>query len=85
MTEDMYNKLVTVDLCGTNCGLVLFYKNGFNANVLFIINSINDIEMVVQINKIFLSFVYGDPVQQFREHVWEHLTRTVSHDLTLGL
>ena len=34
-----------------------------------------DIEAVVKGNQVFLTFVYGDPVQELREHVWERLTR----------
>ena len=32
-------------------------------------------EAVALGKKVFLTFVYGDPVQKFREHVWERLTR----------
>ena len=34
-----------------------------------------DIEAVVKGKQVFLTFVYGDPVQKLREQVWERLTR----------
>ena len=34
-----------------------------------------DVEAVALGKRVFLTFVYGDPVQQMREQVWERLTR----------
>ena len=34
-----------------------------------------DVEAVPLEKRVFLTFVYGDPVQQMREQVWERLTR----------
>ena len=34
-----------------------------------------DVEVVALEKRVFLTFVYGDPVQQMREQVWERLTR----------
>ena len=34
-----------------------------------------DIEAVTNRKQVFLTFVYGDPIQKLREHVWERLTR----------
>ena len=34
-----------------------------------------DVEAVALGKKVYLTFVYGDPVQELREHVWERLTR----------
>ena len=33
-----------------------------------------DIEAVVKGKQVFLTFVYGEPVQKLREQVWERLT-----------
>ena len=34
-----------------------------------------DVEAVALGKRVFLTFVYGDPVQKMREQVWERLTR----------
>ena len=34
-----------------------------------------DVETIIDGNKVFLSFVYGNPVVKYRENVWERLTR----------
>ena len=34
-----------------------------------------DVEAVALGKQVFLTFVYGDPVQKLREQVWERLTR----------
>ena len=67
--------MVTVDPIGRRGGLVLLYNNEFQINILYTSNRMIDVEAVT-LGKIFLlTFVYGDPVQKMREHVWERLTR----------
>lgn len=34
-----------------------------------------DISAMIEGNKMFMTFVYGDPVTECREYVWERLTR----------
>ena len=47
----------------------------FQVNVLFSNNRMIDIEAVIDGIKVFMMFVYGDPVLERREQVWERLTR----------
>ena len=67
--------MVTVDPIGRSGRLVLFYNNEFQINILYTSNRMIDVETVTLGKKNFLTFVYGDPVQKMREHVWERLTR----------
>lgn len=71
-----FNKLYTVEPCGTSGGLTLFYNNEVNVNVFFANNRVIDIQSVIQKKMVFMSFVYSDPVPKYREKVWEWLTRT---------
>ena len=47
----------------------------FQVNVLFSNNRMIDIEAVIDGIKFFMMFVYGDPVLERRDQVWERLTR----------
>ena len=67
--------MVTVDPIGRSGGLVLFYNNEFQINILYTSNRMIDVEAVTLGKFFLLTFVYGDPVQKMREHVWERLTR----------
>ena len=69
-----YDYLVTVDPNGRSGGLALFYNNEYQVKILYSSNRMIDIEAVVKGKQVFLTFVYGDPVQELREHVWERLT-----------
>ena len=70
-----YDRLVTVDPNGRSGGLALFYNNEFQVKILYSSNIMIDIEAVVKGKQVFLTFVYGEPVQELREQVWERLTR----------
>ena len=70
-----YDSLVTVDPNGRSGGLALFYNNEFEVKILYSSNRMIDIEAVVKGKQVFLTFVYGEPVQELREQVWERLTR----------
>ena len=70
-----YDYLVTVDPNGKSGGLALFYNNEYQVKILYSSNRMIDIEAVVKGKQVFLTFVYGDPVQELREQVWERLTR----------
>ena len=70
-----YENLVTVDPIGTRGGLALFYNNEFQVNILYTNITIIDVEAISLGKKVFMTFVYGEPVQQLRDHVWEQLTR----------
>ena len=69
-----YDNLVTVDPIGRSGGLALFYNNMHQVKVLYSSNWMIDVETKALSKKIFLTFVYGDPVQKLREQVWERLT-----------
>ena len=70
-----YDNLVTVDPIGRSGGLALFYNSEYQVKVLYSSNRMNDVEAEALGKKVYLTFVYGDPVQQMREQVWERLTR----------
>lgn len=53
----------------------MFYNNEFQVQILYTSNRMIDLEAVALGKKNFLTFVYGDPVQDLREQVWERLTR----------
>ena len=64
-----------VDPQGRNGGLALFYDSTCKVNILSSINKIIYVETEYKGKRIFLLFVYGEPNQNFRDHVWERLTR----------
>ena len=70
-----YDSLVTVDPNERSGGLALFYNNEYQVKILYSSNRMIDIEAVANGKQVFLTFVYGDPNQKLREHVWERLTR----------
>ncbi|CAN6924464.1 unnamed protein product [Brassica oleracea] len=55
--------------------LTLFYNNEHQVRVLYSSNRMIDVEAVPLGKMVYLTFVYGDPVQKLREQVWERLTR----------
>ena len=58
-----FDNMVTVDPVGRSGGLALFY-NEYQIKVLYSSNRMIDVEAVVLENTVYLTFVYGDPVQQ---------------------
>lgn len=70
-----YKNLKTVDPIGCSGGLALFYNNDFNVSINFASNRLIDLDAVYKAKIIHLSFVYGDPVPNKRDQVWERLTR----------
>ena len=64
-----------MDPIGTRGGLALFYNNEFQVNILYTSNRMIDVEAMALGKQVFMTFVYGEPVQQLRDHVWERLTR----------
>ena len=65
----------TVDPIGRSGGLALYYSHDSPVSIIYSSNRIIDIETSYKEKKIFISFVYGDPVQGLRDYVWERLTR----------
>ena len=70
-----YDNLVTVDPVGASGGLVLYYNNEYQVNILYTSNRMIDVEAVALGKRVFMTFVYGKPVQKLRDIVWERLTR----------
>ncbi|KAG7559082.1 Reverse transcriptase domain [Arabidopsis thaliana x Arabidopsis arenosa] len=70
-----YDNLFTVEPDGCSGGLALFYSNDYPTTIISSNDRLIDVETVIDGNKVFLSFVYGDPVVMCREIVWERLTR----------
>ncbi|KAF8113566.1 hypothetical protein N665_0048s0027 [Sinapis alba] len=70
-----FDHVFTVEPLGLSGGLALFFMEDFQVNVLFSNNRMIDIEAIIDGIKVFMTFVYGDPVLERREQVWERLTR----------
>ena len=70
-----FDSLVTVDPNGMSGDLALFYNNEYEVKILYSTNIMIDIEAVAKGKLVFLTFVYGEPVQRLREQVWERLIR----------
>lgn len=70
-----YDNLVTVNPIGTSGGLALYYNNEHQIKILYTSNRMIDVEAVMLGKRVFMTFVYGDPVQKQRDQVWERLTR----------
>ena len=70
-----FDNLVTVDPIGRSGGLALYYNNDYQVKVLYSSNRMIDVEAVALGKTVYLTFVYGDPVKELREQVWERLTR----------
>lgn len=56
-------------------GLALFYMDASNVDIKFSNNRMIDIEAQVEGQKVYITFIYGDPVVEYREHIWERLLR----------
>ncbi|KAG7543067.1 Reverse transcriptase domain [Arabidopsis thaliana x Arabidopsis arenosa] len=70
-----FDSLLTVEPVGNSGGLALLFLKDFPVKLLSCNDRIMDIETIIDGNRVFISFVYGDPVVQNRENVWERLTR----------
>ena len=64
-----------MDPVGRSGGLALYYNNEYQVNVLYTSNRMIDVEAVALGKTVYMTLVYGDPVQDLREQVWERLTR----------
>ena len=70
-----YDNLFTVEPVGRSGGLALLYMNDAELKVDFSNERMIDVEAKIEGNKVFITFVYGDPVVECREDVWERLMR----------
>ncbi|CAA7014604.1 unnamed protein product [Microthlaspi erraticum] len=59
---------------GLSGGLALFYFDSFDVKILSADNRLIDIEATIEGKQVFMSFVYGDPVFEHREKVWDRLS-----------
>ena len=73
-----YDHLFTVKSLGQSRGLALFLMDDLQVNVLFSDNWMIDVDEIIGRVKVFMTFVYGDPVLERREKIWECLTRFVT-------
>lgn len=71
-----YDKLFTVEPSGRSGGLALFYMNSSSVQILFSNDRMIDIETSIEGHKVYMTFVYGDPVIACRENVWDSLITT---------
>ena len=60
---------------GRSGGLALFYMDAYDVSILYFDKRMIDISATIEGHKVFMTFVYGDPVVECREYVWERLTR----------
>ncbi|KAF8106023.1 hypothetical protein N665_0148s0011 [Sinapis alba] len=70
-----FDCLFTVEPLGLSGGLALFSMDDFQINVLFSNNRMIDVEAIIDGIKVYMTFVYGDPVLEHKDQVWERLTR----------
>ncbi|XP_024012343.1 uncharacterized protein LOC112086786 [Eutrema salsugineum] len=70
-----FDNLHTVDPIGNSGGLALFYSKDFPVKLLFSDDRLFDVETLIDGNRVFMTFIYGDPVVKNRDYVWERLNR----------
>ena len=58
-------------------GLALYFNNEYQFKVLYSRNQMIDVQAVAIGENMFMTFVYGEPVQKLKDQVWERLTRYV--------
>ena len=68
-----YDHSFMVDPVGLSGGLALFWKNSYEVEIPFSSNRIIDVKVKIGSLCYFMSFVYGDPVRQRRQEVWNML------------
>ncbi|CAA7024087.1 unnamed protein product [Microthlaspi erraticum] len=68
-----YDKLFTVEPEGLSGGLALFYYDSFDVTVLSSSSRMIDVEATIEGKKVYMTFLYGDPVKECREIVWDRL------------
>ena len=63
---------IVLGQCG---GFALFFMDEFQIDILFSNNRMIDVKAVISGINVYMAFVYGDPVLEKRDQVWERLTR----------
>jgi len=69
-----FDFLQIVEPIGTSSGLALMYSKDYPVKFVFVSDRHLDIETIIDGNRVYINFVYGDSVVQYRELVWERLT-----------
>ena len=70
-----FDNLQTVEPEGNSGGLALFYSNDFSVKFLLLDDRLIDIETIINGTRVFMTFIYGDPVVPNRDYIWERLMR----------
>ena len=70
-----YDNLFTVDPVGRGGGLALFYMEDSAVDISFSNDRMIDIKAQIDGHEVFITFMYGDPVVEYRANVWETLLR----------
>ena len=70
-----YDNLYTVEPSSKSGGLALFYMNDSAVKIIYSSDHMIDVEAQIEGHKVYITFVYGDPVVEHREAVWERLMR----------
>jgi len=70
-----FDCLQTVEPIGNSGGLALLYSRNYPVKFIFVCDRLIDIETIIDGNRVFIIFIYGDSGVQYRELVWERLTR----------
>lgn len=70
-----------MDPIGRSGRLALFYDSSYKVTIISSSNRMIDVETEYKEKRIFLSFIYGEPCQNLRDHIWERMTRiSISRD-----
>lgn len=78
-----YDKMLTVEPLGLSGGLAVLWKGCFKVDILSSDKRIIDLCVTFGSIKFFLTCVYGDPVRERRQAVWEKII-TIGHQERLG-
>ena len=70
-----FDCLKNVEPIGNSSGLAPLYSRDYLVKFIHVCNSLIDIETIIDENRVFITFVYGDLIVQYCELVWERLTR----------
>jgi len=70
-----FDNLQTGEPEGSSGGLALLYSNEFPVKFLLLDDRLIDIETIINGNRVFMTFIFGDHVVSNREYVCERLMR----------
>lgn len=70
-----YDQNFTVESRGRSGGLALFYMNEPKTVITYSDDRMIDVESSLEGHKLYMTFLYDDPVVENRDQVWKRLTR----------